>query len=141
MIGTWLFPDPELWLIALCLFFLALEDWDQQTIHANLLCPWLAYLVWTRWETPQLLVVGMFALICLWLIYVRHALGSGDFHVLMVIGLVSSPMILALTLLTAALLTYGYFHYYTRRCAPFVPFLLVSWLIVSAIEKVTTYMM
>lgn len=126
---------------ALCLFFLALEDWDQQAIHANLLFPWLAYLVWIRWETPQLLVVGMFAVICLWLIYVRHALGSGDLPVLMVIGLVSSPIILALTLLTAALITYGYLQYYTRRCAPFVPFLLVSWLIVIAIEKVITSVM
>lgn len=141
IIGTWLFPESELWLTALCLFFLALEDWDQQAIHANLLFPWLAYLVWIRWETPQLLVVGMFAVICLWLIYVRHALGSGDLPVLMVIGLVSSPIILALTLLTAALITYGYLQYYTRRCAPFVPFLLVSWLSVIAIEKVTTSVM
>ena len=141
IIGTWLFSEPKLWVTALFLLFLALEDWDQQTIHANLLLPWLVYLLWTQWGAPQLFISGGLTLVCLWLIVVRHAMGSGDLPVLLAIALVSSSLTLALTLLIAACLTFGYLHHASRQCAPFVPFLFSSWLLVIPIEKVITPIM
>lgn len=140
LIGTWLFVSPQLWITALLLFFLALEDWTRQTIHANLLLPWLLYLVWTHWFEPQLLIAGGLGLVCLFLIYCRHTMGSGDLPVLLTLACVSSATALPLTLLLSTLLTYTYLKLRMVRIAPYVPFLLVSWLLSLCIEKAITWL-
>ncbi len=138
LIGTWLFFEPKFWVTALLLFFMAIEDWALQRIHANLLLPWLVYLSWVNWAQTQLLIASILGLACLFLIYCRQAMGSGDLPVLLTLALVTSATTLPLTLLLSAMLAYSYLRLKNAKSAPFVPFLLLGWLLSLGIEKAIT---
>lgn len=141
-IGLLLFSDSSLWITFFLMLFLALEDCHDQSIHANILIPWILYLSITPWQRD---IHASFIIVILttvlFLVYVRHSLGAGDIPPIICLTLVSSSMSFAFTLICATVTAGIYIFVKHQRHIPFIPFLLIGWLLSIVIEKAITYLL
>ncbi|CAM3108877.1 prepilin peptidase [Leuconostoc rapi] len=134
-IGSCLFSNTIVWITAYLLFFLALEDWHNERIHSDILIPWFLYLFIQNWGEPKLLMTCMVLTISILLVYYRQALGAGDIPVLLVLTLISTTHLFALSLLIASIFGLVYLGIKQAKRLPFVPFLYIGWLVATLIEK------
>lgn len=135
LIGCFLFSNTTIWLTAYLLFFLALEDWYNERIHSDILIPWLLYLFIQNWGAPKLLVSFMVLSISILLVYYRQTLGAGDIPVLLVLTLISTTQLFALSLLISSTVALVYLGFKRTNRLPFVPFLYIGWLVAILLEK------
>ncbi|WP_294974125.1 A24 family peptidase [uncultured Leuconostoc sp.] len=136
IVGSYLFSDMIAWITAYLLFFLALEDWHTERIHANILIPYIVYLIIHFWHDPKLLTACAVMIISLFLVYHRKAMGSGDIPVLLVITLTTTTQSFSLALLLASVSALLYLVKHHVHRLPFVPFLYFGWLSIILIGKI-----
>ncbi|MGO0155070.1 prepilin peptidase [Leuconostoc mesenteroides] len=131
LVGTFLWTTPITWITGILLLFLSLEDCSKQRIHANILLPWIGYLFVLHHDTAHLFLAVFIFLLSLILVKQRHALGSGDIPVLLILVLSSTPIIFACTLFISCCLALLYLVCSQQKRLPFVPFLSGGWVIIN----------
>lgn len=131
LIGTFLWGTPVTWITGVLLLFLSLEDCSKQSIHANILFPWIGYLLVLHHDAEHLCLTVLILILSIILVKHRHTLGSGDIPVLLSLILSTTPVIFSCTLLIGCCLALFYLLYSQQKRLPFVPFLSGGWVITN----------
>ncbi|MGX4592468.1 prepilin peptidase [Leuconostoc sp. JNUCC 76] len=131
LIGTLLWAAPVTWVTGVLLLFLSLEDYSKQSIHANILFPWIGYLLVLHHDTEHLCLTVLILILSIILVKHRRTLGSGDMPVLLSLVLSNTPVIFSCTLLIGCCLALLYLLYSKQKRLPFVPFLSGGWVITN----------
>lgn len=131
LIGTLLWATPVTWITGVLLLFLSLEDCSKQSIHANILFPWIGYLLILHHDAAHLCLTVLILILSIILVEHRHTLGSGDIPVLLSLVLSNTPVIFSCTLLISCCLALLYLLYSQQKRLPFVPFLSGGWVITN----------
>lgn len=138
LIASYFMSEIIIWITFYLLLFLSLEDWHNERIHADILLPWICYLLIDNWNISKFFALCTILIISLFLVYYRHAMGSGDIPILLIITLITPIQGLALTLLFGSVSALIYLQTFRVKHLPFVPFLYFGWLTSLLIQKVIT---
>ncbi|MDI6667349.1 prepilin peptidase [Leuconostoc falkenbergense] len=121
------------WLIAVVLLFLSLEDCASQAIHSYLIIPLLLYAIHQHHDQSHIFLALLISLISYYLVYIRHALGSGDIPVLLTLIFSTTTLVFVLGLLLGCCLATLFLALSSQKRLPFVPFLTIGWLLIGVL--------